>query len=66
MDPLQGFYPAEDYHQDYLLNNPRDTYIVFNDLPKIRAFQRVLAPLYRSEPVTVEESAPVTVDASVR
>jgi peptide-methionine (S)-S-oxide reductase len=66
VDPLQGFYPAEDYHQDYLLNNPRDTYIVFNDLPKIRAFQRVLPQLYRDEPVTVAASAPVTVEASVQ
>jgi peptide-methionine (S)-S-oxide reductase len=66
VDPLQGFYPAEDYHQDYLLKNPRDTYIVFNDLPKIRAFERVLPQLYRGEPVTVEAAAPVTVDASVR
>jgi peptide-methionine (S)-S-oxide reductase len=66
VDPLQGFYPAEDYHQDYLLRNPRDTYIVFNDLPKIRAFQRVLPALYQGEPVTVEQSAPVTVDANVR
>jgi peptide-methionine (S)-S-oxide reductase len=66
VDPLQGFYPAEDYHQDYLLRNPRDSYIVFNDLPKIRAFQQVLPALYQGEPVTVEQSAPVTVDANVR
>ena len=66
VDPLQGFYPAEDYHQDYLLRNPSDTYIVFNDLPKIRAFQKVLPALYQGEPVTVEQSAPVTVEASVQ
>jgi peptide-methionine (S)-S-oxide reductase len=29
------FYPAEDYHQDYLKRNPTNPYIVYNDLPKI-------------------------------
>src|SRR5512138_1165772 len=38
LDPLNGFYPAEGYHQDFLLRNPSDPYIVFNDLPKIRNF----------------------------
>jgi peptide-methionine (S)-S-oxide reductase len=33
--PLQGFYPAEPYHQDYAIRNPRDPYIDANDLPKL-------------------------------
>jgi peptide-methionine (S)-S-oxide reductase len=53
VDALQGFYPAEDYHQDYLLKHPSDPYIVFNDQPKVRNFQRTLPELYRAEPVTV-------------
>jgi peptide-methionine (S)-S-oxide reductase len=52
VDPLQGFYPAEDYHQDFLLKHPSDPYIVFNDAPKVRYFQRLLPELYRVAPAT--------------
>jgi len=53
VDPFRGFYPAEGYHQDFLLHNPTNSYIVFNDLPKIRAFQKVLPGLYQGQPVTL-------------
>jgi peptide-methionine (S)-S-oxide reductase len=33
--PLQGFYPAEDYHQNYVARNPRQPYVAYNDLPKL-------------------------------
>jgi peptide-methionine (S)-S-oxide reductase len=33
--PLQGFYPAETYHQNFLDRNPTYPYIVYNDLPKL-------------------------------
>ncbi len=33
--PLQGFYRAEDYHQDYALHNPDNPYIQVCDVPKI-------------------------------
>jgi len=33
--PFSGFYPAEDYHQNYLTKHPNDPYISFNDLPKL-------------------------------
>jgi peptide-methionine (S)-S-oxide reductase len=58
VDPLKGFYPAEGYHQDYLLHNPSNPYIAFNDLPKIRNFQRLLPTLYRDKPVTVAANVP--------
>lgn len=48
VEPLKGFYPAEDYHQDYARRNPNDTYIVFNDAPKVAALQRLLPELYRA------------------
>jgi methionine-S-sulfoxide reductase len=57
VDPLRGFYKAEDYHQDYLLNNPRQPYIVINDLPKVRNFERLLPQLYVQQPVTVAGAA---------
>ena len=55
LSPLQGFYPAEGYHQDYLLMNPTNPYIVYNDLPKIRNFQKLLPVLYQAKAVTVTE-----------
>src|SRR5262249_49295691 len=33
IEPDKTFYPAEAYHQDYLTRNPRDAYIIINDLP---------------------------------
>ncbi len=33
--PLDGFYPAEAYHQNFLDRNPTYPYIVYNDLPKL-------------------------------
>jgi peptide-methionine (S)-S-oxide reductase len=53
VDALRGFYEAEGYHQDYLLHNPNNPYIVYNDLPKIRNFQKLLPTLYRDNPVTL-------------
>ncbi len=32
---LQAFYPAEDHHQDFVKNNPRQPYVVHEDLPKL-------------------------------
>jgi peptide-methionine (S)-S-oxide reductase len=53
VDKLKGFYAAEGYHQDYLLKHPTQPYIVFNDQPKVRNFQRTLPDLYRANAVTV-------------
>jgi peptide-methionine (S)-S-oxide reductase len=49
----QPFYRAEDYHQDYLTKNPRQPYIVINDLPKIEELQKTFPDLYRATPVLV-------------
>ncbi|HMF77402.1 MAG TPA: peptide-methionine (S)-S-oxide reductase MsrA [Bryobacteraceae bacterium] len=38
--PLKGFYEAEAYHQNFLVNNPTYPYIVYNDLPKIEALKK--------------------------
>jgi len=37
--PLPAFYPAEDYHQNYLALHPNEPYIVFNDQPKLDALR---------------------------
>lgn len=47
------FYPAEDYHQDFLIAHPTYPYIVINDKPKLANFQRLLPSIYRDAPVTV-------------
>jgi peptide-methionine (S)-S-oxide reductase len=47
------FYPAEAYHQDFLVRNPTYPYIVINDLPKVRSLAALFPEIYRSEPVLV-------------
>ncbi len=49
----KSFYPAEGYHQDFLVNHPNYPYIVFNDLPKIENLKALLPSLYRDKPVLV-------------
>ncbi len=44
--PLNAFYPAEGYHQDYLVHHPTQPYIVFNDLPKLADLKKQLPDLY--------------------
>lgn len=43
--PLDAFYEAEDYHQNYLVNHPNEPYIVYNDLPKLANLKRLLPEL---------------------
>jgi peptide-methionine (S)-S-oxide reductase len=56
VDPLTGFYPAENYHQDYLVHNPNQPYIVINDLPKILHLKQTLPEMYVGRPVLVAAS----------
>ena len=49
----RAFYPAEPYHQDFLVRNPSYPYIVYNDLPKIANLKRLLPDLYRAAAVLV-------------
>ena len=53
IEPGRTFYPAEDYHQDFLTLNPDHPYIVANDLPKIEALKQLFPNTYRAEPVLV-------------
>jgi peptide-methionine (S)-S-oxide reductase len=45
--PLQQFYPAEDYHQNYLALHPYQPYIVIHDQPKIDNLRRQFPALYQ-------------------
>ncbi|HLG82089.1 MAG TPA: peptide-methionine (S)-S-oxide reductase MsrA [Bradyrhizobium sp.] len=51
--PLQAFYPAEGYHQDYLTLHPSQPYIAYNDLPKIENLKKLFAENYQEKPVLV-------------
>ena len=44
--PFKAFYPAEAYHQDYLAHHPDNPYIIFNDIPKLRALRSEFPNLY--------------------
>ncbi len=57
LEALHGFYPAEDYHQDFAVLHPSYPYIVFNDLPKVDNLKRLFASEYREMPVTVMASS---------
>jgi peptide-methionine (S)-S-oxide reductase len=58
VEPLKGFYPAEAYHQDFLVHNPNHPYIVFNDLPKIENLKRLFPAVFQAEPVLVGAAKP--------
>ncbi len=57
--PLQGFYPAEAYHQDYLTLHPSQPYIAYNDIPKVENLKKLFAANYLDKP-TLVSSAKVT------
>ena len=46
LTPLKGFYRAEDYHQDFALKNPTNSYIQVCDLPKISALKQQFPELF--------------------
>ena len=57
MTPLEKFYAAEDYHQDYATLHPDSPYIFYNDLPKVENLQRLFPEIYRDDPVLVSEAS---------
>jgi peptide-methionine (S)-S-oxide reductase len=48
--PLEKFYPAEAYHQNYLELHPDQPYIVYNDLPKLAHLKKDYADWYQTKP----------------
>jgi len=47
--PLQAFYPAESYHQNYATVHPNDPYIVYNDAPKVVNLRKEFPDLYKGK-----------------
>ncbi|CAB3902017.1 peptide-methionine (S)-S-oxide reductase MsrA [Achromobacter dolens] len=53
VEPLKAFYPAEGYHQDYLVRHPYSMYIMVNDVPKVENLAKTFPAAYRDKPVLV-------------
>jgi peptide-methionine (S)-S-oxide reductase len=51
--PLEGFYAAEAYHQDYLTLHPNQPYIAYNDIPKVENLKKIFAGNYIEKPTLV-------------
>jgi peptide-methionine (S)-S-oxide reductase len=45
--PLDAFYEAEEYHQDYAEKNPNNPYIQVCDIPKVHALQAQFPELFQ-------------------
>jgi peptide-methionine (S)-S-oxide reductase len=54
--PLEGFYPAEAYHQDYLTLHPTQPYIAYNDIPKVENLKKIFAENYIEKPTLVSNT----------
>lgn len=50
---MTAFYPAEEYHQDFLTLNPTYPYIVYNDMPKIENLKTLFPTEFSANPVLV-------------
>ena len=44
---LKAFYPAEEYHQNFIKRNPTYPYVVVNDLPKLEQLKKQFPDWYR-------------------
>ena len=53
IEPDRTFYPAEDYHQNFMTRNPNNPYIASYDMPKLQELRRIFPDLYRADPVLV-------------
>lgn len=58
IEPLQKFYPAEAYHQDFARLNPAHPYIVFHDAPKVVRLKARFPAMYREYTKSVAAVAP--------
>jgi len=56
---LEGFFPAEAYHQDYLTLHPNQPYIAYNDIPKVENLKKIFSQNHIEKP-TLVGSAKVT------
>ncbi len=57
VETFKGFYPAENYHQNFLVLHPDYPYIAINDMPKVDALKNLFPAFYRSRPVLFQTVA---------
>jgi peptide-methionine (S)-S-oxide reductase len=55
ISPLEGFFAAEAYHQDYLTLHPTQPYIAYNDIPKVENLKKIFAENYIEKPILVSD-----------
>ena len=48
IERAQAFYPAETYHQDFMVKNPRHGYILRWDAPKVAGLKRLFPGQYKA------------------
>lgn len=46
LEPLEKFYVAEPYHQNYVAFHPDNMYVMIHDLPKLTSFEATYPDLY--------------------
>ncbi|TPG75924.1 peptide-methionine (S)-S-oxide reductase MsrA [Pseudomonas mandelii] len=54
LETYNGFYPAEEEHQDFLTEHPTYPYIVINDLPKVAQLKQLYPDRYQEKPILVK------------
>lgn len=47
VEPNRGFFPAEDYHQDFAQKNPDHAYIRYWDVPKVAALKKTFPQFWK-------------------
>jgi peptide-methionine (S)-S-oxide reductase len=52
LEPLEKFYPAEDYHQDYVKNHPDHPYVKQWSVPKLNKLRKKFPDLLKDHPKT--------------
>jgi peptide-methionine (S)-S-oxide reductase len=55
VSPLEAFFAAEAYHQDYLTLHPTQSYIAYNDIPKVENLKKIFPGNYSERPTLVSD-----------
>jgi peptide-methionine (S)-S-oxide reductase len=49
LEPLEAFYEAEPYHQDYAARNPAQPYVLFTALPKVEKLKETFPEVLKND-----------------